>query len=243
MTDPTFLLAAFTTLLVIIDPIALVPLFVSLTQGMTAAQRRRTGLRACLVAAGVLTLFGAVGEQLLTLIGITLPAFRIAGGMLLFLTALDMLFERRTRRREDKAQGAEAEHVEDPSVVPLGIPLLAGPGAIASMILLVGQAGGGLKGFLVVEAVMLAVIAITGIGFLIAGPMARGLGRTGTLLVTRLLGMLLAALAIQFIIDGLKGSGLIAVDPPPAETRPAGLPRGVRPAGGIAPVFGEAPRG
>lgn len=209
MTDITFLLAAFTTLLVIIDPLALVPLFVSLTHGMTPAQRRRIGLRACLVAAGVLTLFGAVGEQLLTLIGITLPAFRIAGGMLLFLTALDMLFERRTRRREDKAQDAEADQVEDPSVVPLAIPLLAGPGAIASMILLVGQAGGGLTGFLVVEAVMLVVIAITWASFLIADPMARALGRTGTLLVTRLLGMLLAALAIQFIIDGIRGTGLI----------------------------------
>lgn len=208
MTDLTFLLAAFTTLLVIIDPIALVPLFISLTQGMTPAQRRRVGMRACLVAAGVLTLFGAAGEQLLTLIGITLPAFRIAGGMLLFLTALDMLFERRTRRREDRAQGAEAEHIEDPSVVPLAIPLLAGPGAIASMILLVGQAGGGLRGFLVVEAVMLAVVAIAWANFLIAGPLARALGRTGTLLVTRLLGMLLAALAIQFIIDGIRGTGL-----------------------------------
>lgn len=209
MTDVTFLLAAFTTLLVIIDPIALVPLFITLTHGMTPAQRRRTGLRACLVAAGILTLFGAVGEQLLTLIGITLPAFRIAGGMLLFLTALDMLFERRTRRREDKAHEAEAEQVDDPSVVPLAIPLLAGPGAIASMILLVGQAGGGWWGFAVVEAVMLTVIVIAFLNFLIADRLGRALGRTGTMLVTRLLGMLLAALAIQFIIDGIHGTGLV----------------------------------
>lgn len=206
MHDVTFLLAAFTTLLVIIDPIALVPLFITLTQGMTPAQRRRVGLRACLVAAGVLTLFGLAGEELLTLVGISIPAFRIAGGILLFLTALDMLFERRTRRREDKTQSPE--EIDDPSVVPLAIPLLAGPGAIATMILLVGQAGGGWPGFLVVEAVMLVVIAITFLNFLIADPLARALGRTGTLLVTRLLGMLLAALAVQFIIDGVRGTGL-----------------------------------
>ncbi len=206
MSDFTFLLAAFTTLLVIIDPIALVPLFITLTRGMTPAQRRRVGLRACLVAAGILTVFGLAGEQLLTLVGISIPAFRIAGGILLFLTALDMLFERRTRRREDKTQAPE--EIEDPSVVPLAIPLLAGPGAIATMILLVGQAGGGWQGFLLVEAVMLTVIVITFLNFLIAVPLERALGRTGTMLVTRLLGMLLAALAVQFIIDGVKGAGL-----------------------------------
>lgn len=210
MIDATFLLAAFTTLLVIIDPIALVPLYVSLTQGMSDAQRRRTGIRAVLVASGILTVFGLVGEQLLELIGISLSAFRIAGGILLLLTALDMLFERRTQRRENKTHTPENEHIDDPSVVPLALPLLAGPGAIASMILLVGQAGGGVVGFLVVEAVMLTVMLITFAGFLAAGPIARALGKTGTLLVTRLLGMLLAALAIQFIIDGIKGSGLLS---------------------------------
>lgn len=204
MTDTTFLLTAFTTLLVIIDPIALVPLFITLTRGMTTAERRKVGIRACLVAAGILTVFGLVGEQLLSLVGISLPAFRIAGGILLFLTALDMLFERRTRRREDKTHPPEP--IDDPSVVPLAIPLLAGPGAIATMILLVGQAGGGVQGFLIVEAVMLVVIAITFANFLIAGPLEKGLGRTGTMLVTRLLGMILAALAVQFIIDGIKGA-------------------------------------
>jgi multiple antibiotic resistance protein len=209
MPDTAFLLTAFATLFVIVDPVALVPLFIPLTRGMTAAQRRRIALRACLVAAGVLTVFGLVGDNLLKLIGISMPAFRIAGGVLLFLTALDMLFERRTRRREDKTHPAETHELDDPSVFPLAVPLIAGPGAIASMILLTGQAGGGWAGFAVVQGVMLAVIAATFVLFLLAAPLERALGRTGTLVVTRVLGMLLAALAVQFIIDGIRGTGLI----------------------------------
>jgi multiple antibiotic resistance protein len=185
------------------------PLFIPLTQGMDARQRRRIALRACLVATGVLTLFGLVGDGLLTLIGISIPAFRIAGGILLFLTALDMLFERRTRRREDKTQPDTTQSHDDPSVFPLAIPLIAGPGAIASMILLIGQGGGGWQATLAVHAVMIAVMGLAFVMFLLASPMERALGRTGTLVVTRLLGMLLAALAVQFIIDGIKGTGLI----------------------------------
>ena len=210
--DQTFLLTVFTTLLVVIDPIALAPLFIPLTQGMDNARRRQIAIRACLTAAGILTVFGLVGEKLLTLIGISVPAFRIAGGVLLFLTALDMLFERRTKRRENKAHEAEhhEEHDEhDPSVFPLAIPLISGPGAIASMILLVGQAGGDWRGFFVVEGIMLAVMFAAFLSLLAAGRVEKILGRTGTLVVTRLLGMLLAALAIQFIVDGIKGSGLI----------------------------------
>lgn len=209
MPDTAFLLTALATLFVIVDPIALVPLFIPLTRGMTVAQRRRIALRACLVAAGVLTVFGLVGDNLLRLIGISMPAFRIAGGVLLFLTALDMLFERRTRRREDKTHPSEPHELDDPSVFPLAVPLIAGPGAIASMILLTGQAGGGWAGFAVVQGVMLAVIAATFVLFLLAAPLERALGRTGTLVVTRVLGMLLAALAVQFIIDGVRGTGLV----------------------------------
>lgn len=209
MPDTAFLLTALATLFVIVDPVALVPLFIPLTRGMTTAQRRRIALRACLVAAGVLTVFGLVGDNLLRLIGISMPAFRIAGGVLLFLTALDMLFERRTRRREDKTQPTEPHELDDPSVFPLAVPLIAGPGAIASMILLTGQAGGGWAGFAVVQGVMLVVIAATFVLFLLADPLERALGRTGTLVVTRVLGMLLAALAVQFIIDGIRGTGLI----------------------------------
>ncbi|MFC0281244.1 MarC family protein [Falsigemmobacter intermedius] len=213
MIDATFLLTVFTTLIVILDPIALAPLFIPLTAGMSSARRRQVAIRACLTAAGILTVFALIGDGLLRLTGISLPAFRVAGGVLLFLTALDMLFERRTQRRENKVDEKthEADHSDhdDPSVFPLGIPLIAGPGAIASMILLISQGGGDWAAFLVVEGVMLGVMFLCFLSLLAAGAVERLLGRTGTLVVTRLLGMLLAALAIQFIIDGIKGSGLL----------------------------------
>ncbi len=206
--DSAFLISAFVTLFVVIDPVGLTPLFVAMTSGMPARARRAIAVRACVVAVAVLALFGALGESLLGFIGISMPAFRIAGGLLLFLTALDMLFERRTKRREDRAEEAEEEdHGHDPSVFPLAIPLLAGPGSIASMILLTGSHPG-LQGYLWVTGVMLAVVAI-GFGlFLVSGLLERGLGRTGIVVVTRLLGMLLAALAVQFVLDGLRDYGL-----------------------------------
>lgn len=202
--DMATYITAFVTLFVVIDPIGLAPLFIALTRGMTAQQRRRIGLRSVAISAVLLTLFGLAGEQILQGIGISLSAFRIAGGMLLFLTALDMLFERRTERRE--GQSAPDDH--DPSVFPLAMPLIAGPGALATMILLAGQQGGGAVHVLLIHMMMFAVLAITLAFFEMAGPLARALGRTGTIVVTRLLGMLLAALSVQFIIDGLIGSGL-----------------------------------
>jgi multiple antibiotic resistance protein len=202
--DMAFLITAFATLFVVIDPPGLIPLFIALTPGMSPAQRRAIGLRACLVAIGILTLFGLVGEAVLGFIGISMPAFRIAGGILLFLTALDMLFERRTQRRE----GQTTVNDNDPSVFPLAIPLIAGPGAIATMILLVGQSGGW-QGTLAVHLVMLAVVLMAFALFLVAGPIERALGRTGTVVITRLLGMLLAALSVQFVIDGVRQTGLI----------------------------------
>ncbi|MBZ4023929.1 MarC family transcriptional regulator [Rhodobacter sp. TJ_12] len=198
------LITAFVTLFVVVDPIGLVPLFLALTQGMDARMRRAVGLRALAIATVLLTLFGLFGDALLRGIGISMPAFRIAGGVLLFLTALDMLFERRTQRRE--GQSAEP-HAPDPSVFPLATPLLAGPGAMATMILLAGS-GTGTVHLLAVHGVMLAVLACVFVLFLLATPLERALGRTGTMVVTRLLGMLLAALAVQFILDGLIGAGL-----------------------------------
>ena len=196
-------ISAFVTLFVVIDPPGLAPLFIALTQGMTDERRRRIGWRATIIAAILLTLFGLIGENILSAIGISLSAFRIAGGILLFLTALDMLFERRTERRE----GQHADEDHDPSVFPLATPLLAGPGALATMILLVGQ-GGGAVHTLIIHLVMLSVLALNMVLFMLAGPLSRALGRTGTMVVTRLLGMLLAALSVQFIIDGLRGTGL-----------------------------------
>ena len=197
------IITAFVTLFVVIDPPGLAPLFIALTNGMSDARRRRIGWRATVIAAILLTLFGLAGEKILSGIGISLPAFRIAGGILLFLTALDMLFERRTERRE----GQHADEDHDPSVFPLATPLLAGPGALATMILLVGQ-GGGAVHTLIIHLVMLSVLALNMVLFMLAGPLSRALGRTGTMVVTRLLGMLLAALSVQFIIDGLRGTGL-----------------------------------
>jgi len=200
--DPTFVISAFVTLLVIIDPFGLTPLFVALTQGMTGPERRAIALRSCAVAAGLLTLFAAFGETVLGFVGISMPAFRVAGGALLFLTALDMLFERRTKRREDQTEDTRP----DPSVFPLAIPLIAGPGSIASVILLSGQRPG-IDGLALVVGVMLAVLVVVVAMFLISGVLERMLGKTGINVVTRLLGMLLAALAVQFVLDGLRDFG------------------------------------
>ncbi|WP_376873849.1 MarC family protein [Albirhodobacter sp. R86504] len=203
--DLASFVTAFATLFVIVDPIGLAPIFVALTQGMKAQERRRIGVRAVVISAIVLSIFTIFGDGLLRAIGISMPAFRIAGGVLLFLTALDMLFQRRTERREE--QGANADHHDDPSVFPLATPLIAGPGAIATMILLSDKAEG-IAGQFAVQGVMLLVLACVLALFFMANGIERALGRTGTLVVTRLLGMLLAALAIQFVIDGLMGTGL-----------------------------------
>ncbi|AWD20552.1 MarC family protein [Fuscovulum blasticum] len=209
MLDSAFLITAFATLFVVIDPPGLVPMFIALTRGKSPAQRRTMARRACLIAAFLLTVFGLAGESILNFVGISMSAFRIAGGILLFLTALDMLFERRTQRRE--GQTAEPDH--DPSVFPLATPLIAGPGAIATMILLVGQAetqsGPDWRGAATVIALMLVMMAVTFAFLLASPPMERLLGRTGTIVITRLLGMLLAALSVQFVIDGIRQTGIV----------------------------------
>ncbi len=200
-----FLITTFATLFVVIDPPGLVPLFIALTQGMGPVQRRAMALRACIIATALLALFGIAGASVLGFIGISMPAFRIAGGLLLFMTAFDMLFERRTQRRE--GQHADPDH--DPSVFPLATPLIAGPGAIASMILLTGQAGGDWLGTLAVLGLMAVMMLATYLFLLAAPPIERLMGRTGVVVITRLLGMLLAALSVQFVIDGIRGTGLI----------------------------------
>jgi multiple antibiotic resistance protein len=205
MPETAFLISAFAMLFVVIDPPGLVPLFIALTRGMGPEKRQAMAKRACIIASALLLMFGVAGESILEFIGISMPAFRIAGGILLFLTALDMLFERRTQRRE--GQHADPDH--DPSVFPLATPLIAGPGAIATMILLVGQAGSTWPATLTVLGLMLVMISVTYAFLLASPPLERMLGRTGTIVITRLLGMLLAALSVQFVIDGVKGTGLI----------------------------------
>lgn len=204
--DLTAFLTAFTTLFVMIDPIGLTPVFVAITQGMDARTRRRVGLRAVAIALVLMAAFGIAGMAILEAAGITLPAFRIAGGMLLFLIAVEMLFEKRTRRREDR----ESEpHHDDPSVFPLATPLIAGPGALASMVLLTTGPEAGWAATLTVQVAMVAVMVIVLALFSVAGLIEKALGRTGILVVTRLLGMLLAALAVQFVLDGLRAVGVI----------------------------------
>ena len=206
MTDWPALVTAFTTLFIIIDPPGLVPLFIALTQGMTPQHRRAIGLRACLVAGGLMIVFLFLGEAVLAFIGISMPAFRIAGGVLLFLTALDMLFERRQARRQGNAADGAADPAHDPSVFPLALPLIVGPGAITTIILLAGQAETSAE-FGAIAGVLLANLVVVFLFFLAAPAIERALGRVGVNVVTRVLGMLLAALAIQFILDGLRMSG------------------------------------
>ena len=205
MPESAFLITAFATLFVVIDPPGLVPMFIALTVGMSSERRAAMARRACIIATVLLMLFGLAGETVLGFIGISMPAFRIAGGILLFLTALDMLFERRTQRRE--GQHADPDH--DPSVFPLATPLIAGPGAIATMILLVGQSGPGWGGTAAVIGLLLVMMLSTYLFLLASPPLERLLGRTGTIVITRLLGMLLAALSVQFVIDGIRGTELI----------------------------------
>ena len=208
MTNLHALIAAFTTLFIIIDPPGLAPLYIALTQGMSPAQRRAIGLRACLTAMVLMLVFLFLGEAVLGFVGISMPAFRIAGGVLLFITALDMLFERRQSRRKSNADdGNEPGH--DPSVFPLAIPLIVGPGAITTIILLAGQANGPAD-FAAIAAVMAFNLVIVFGFFLASTTIERILGKVGINVVTRVLGMLLAALAVQFILDGLRTSGLAA---------------------------------
>lgn len=204
--DQAAFITAFITLFVIIDPIGLSPMFVALTKGEDAATRRGIALRATLIAGVLLVLFGLFGEAVLGFAGISMPAFRIAGGILLFLTALDMLFERRSKRRKGQASAAN-----DPSVFPLATPLIAGPGSIATMILLTGEAGGDWAVIGMVMLVLVAVLALVLIAFMSAGLLERALGATGTNVVSRLLGMLLAALSVQFVVDGITAINWVGV--------------------------------
>ena len=194
-----FLITSFVALFVIIDPIGLTPIFVALTQGMDQQLRRKIAIRAIAVSGFVISLFILFGETVLGFIGISMPAFRVAGGVLLFLTALDMLFQRRSERRENQT---EDKIIDDPSVFPLAIPLITGPGAIATVILIAG-AKPGLIGIASAGIVSTLVLISVFIFFSSASGLERLLGRTGIGVLTRLLGMLLAALSVQFVLEGL----------------------------------------
>lgn len=198
--------SAFATLFVVIDPPGCAPIFASLTSGSSPAQRRAMAIRSVLVAAAILIAFAIVGEAFLDALGISLDAFRIAGGVMLFLIALEMVFEKRQERRENRAVEVKAQPAhEDVSIFPMGIPMIAGPGSIASAMLLMSR-GQGLAADLVVLAALALVLLLTLACLLVAGPLMRLLGYKLEAMITRILGVILAALAVQFVIDGIRGS-------------------------------------
>jgi multiple antibiotic resistance protein len=198
-----FVIRAFLTLVVTLDPIGLAPVFLGLTSDRSLAERDRIARRAVVVAAALLLVFGVGGSRLLAHLGISLDAFRIAGGVLLFRIAVDMVFAH--LERETKAEETEAHARSDISVFPLAIPLIAGPGALASLMILAGEARTHRFGLPVLLAVCMLVVAITYVALRLAARVARVLGQTGINVVTRVLGVLLAALATQYVADGILG--------------------------------------
>ena len=199
-------LSAFITLFVVLDPPGCAPIYAGLTSGASPAQKRSMAVRACVIAGAILLVFALFGEPLLAALHIELDAFRAAGGIMLFLIALDMVFEKRTQRREARAEKVrETPEIEDVAVFPMAMPMLAGPGAIASIMLLAGSADG-IDEALVVLAALLAVLVLTLLALLAASPLMRLVGAQVEAVITRLLGVLLAALAAQYVIDGIRGS-------------------------------------
>ena len=198
-----FTASALATLLVTLDPPGLAPIFLALTEGMADGERRQVALRACLIAFAILTFFALGGGEILKLLGIGLPAFRIAGGMLLFWIAFEMVFQARGERKAQAAQSAVTiDRIRNVAAFPLAMPLLAGPGAITAAILLAGRAGSDPRLLAILIALVGAVLTCCVLVFLLAQRFARLLGVTGNIVLTRLLGVILAALAVQFIIDG-----------------------------------------
>ena len=196
----------FVVLFVVIDPIGLAPIFVALTHGATKHYQLRMARRSIFISALLLIAFTLIGKQLLTWLGISLDAFRIAGGLLLFLLSIDMVFARQSGLRSTTTtEQHEAEEREDISVFPLAIPLVAGPGSMTTMMLMLGDSQNSVD-IAIIMAVLLFVLAIAYLSFISASTIMSKLGETGTNVVSRVLGVLLAALSIQYILDGLKGS-------------------------------------
>ncbi len=198
--------SAFITFFVVIDPPGCSPIYASLTGDASPKQRRIMAIRAIFVASIILAVFAAFGEQLLRALGISLDSFRIAGGIMLFIIALEMVFEKRTQRREDRAQDIiDQPEIEDVSIFPMAMPMIAGPGSIAAVMLLMARHEG-LESTLVIMAALASVLLLTLLGLLLAGPMMRILGHKVEQVITRVLGVLLGALAVQFVVDGLRAS-------------------------------------
>ncbi len=199
-----FAISALLTLFVVVDPVGLTPTFLAVTHGLPRAARRSVALRASLIAGAILIGTALIGDWLFRTLGISLAAFRIAGGLLLFSIAFEMLFGVRMRREGQAAEQAVEEHVRNIAAFPLAIPLLAGPGAITATVLLAGRADGNLMlvGLLIAVVVVVAVACF--VAFIFAGEIGRVIGMTGNIVLSRLLGVLLAALAVQFVVDGIR---------------------------------------
>lgn len=198
-------LSAFATLFVVIDPPGCAPIYAGLTANASPREARVMALRACVIASAILVVFALFGEDLLGALHIELDSFRIAGGIMLFLIALDMVFEKRTERREERAEKVRSSQpqIEDVSVFPMAMPMLAGPGSIASIMLLTAQATG-IEQTLIILAALAAVMVLSFAALIAARPLIQFLGERVEAVITRLLGVLLAALAAQFVIDGIR---------------------------------------
>ena len=198
-----FAIAALVTLFVVVDPVGLAPTFLAVTEGLPGAARKNVALRASLIAGLILIGSALIGDWLFRVLGISLPAFRIAGGLLLFAIAFEMVFGVRMRRETQAAEEAVEEHVRNIAAFPLAIPLMAGPGAITAAVLLDGRAGGNL----LLTGILLAVVVLVAlscfVAFIFAERISRLIGLTGNIVLSRLLGVLLAALAVQFVTDGI----------------------------------------
>lgn len=201
-------ISAFVTFFVVIDPPGCAPIFASLTGGAPATHRRAMAVRSTLVAALILYLFAVFGEAFLGALGISLDAFRVAGGIMLFLIALEMVFEKRTERRTHRAEDVKSDPShEDISIFPMAIPMIAGPGSIASVMLLTSKSNG-IEESLVVLSALAIVLLVNLAALLAAGPLMKAVGYRVEAMITRILGVVLAALAAQFVIDGIKASFL-----------------------------------
>ncbi len=199
-------ISTFITLFVVIDPPGCAPIYASLTTGANAEQRRSMALRAVGIATAILLLFALYGKQLLGVLGVDLHSFRIAGGIMLFMIALDMVFEKRTQRREDRAQKIiDTPETEDVSVFPMAMPMIAGPGSITTVMLLMARADG-MQERVIVLAAVAATLVLMLLSLMAAGPLMALVGKKIEAVITRLLGVLLAALAVQFVIDGIQAS-------------------------------------
>jgi multiple antibiotic resistance protein len=201
-----YVTSSFVTLALVIDPIGLAPAFIAITHGLDGAQERSLALRSSAIAAAILVVTALLGNWFLAQLRIGLSAFQISGGILLFGVATRMIFGEHLRQESREAQTAARERVADLAAFPLAIPLIAGPGAITATLLLASRTGGNAMWLLALVSIIVVVAIASALSFLLADRLARILGRTGNIVIARLLGILLAAFATQFVVDGVKGA-------------------------------------